>query len=60
MEINTRTYSLSIERHPDGYLAFFPVLEGCNTWGKTYTEEALTLYLVCYFLIVTAFARIGN
>lgn len=51
MKINTRTYSLSIERYPDGYLAYFPALEGCNTWGKTYeeaithAEEALTLYL---------------
>ena len=42
--------SLSIERHPDGYLACFPALEGCNTWGKTYeeavehVEEALALY----------------
>ena len=51
MKINTRTYSLSIERHPDGYLAYFPALEGYNTWGKTYEEaikhpeETLTLYL---------------
>jgi antitoxin HicB len=51
MKIDTRTYSLSIERHPDGYLAYFPALEGCNTWGKTYeeavmhAEEALALYL---------------
>ncbi len=51
MELNTRTYTLSIERYPDGYLAYFPALEGCNTWGKTYeeavrhAEEALALYL---------------
>ena len=51
MKIDTRTYSLSIEQHPDGYLAYFPALEGCNTWGKTYeeavkhAEEALELYL---------------
>ena len=38
MKIDTRTYSLSIEQHPDGYLAYFPALEGCNTWGKTYEE----------------------
>ena len=38
MEINTRTYSLSIERYLDGYLAYFPALEGYNTWGKTYKE----------------------
>jgi predicted RNase H-like HicB family nuclease len=50
MEIK-RTYSLSIEQHPEGYLAFFPALEGCSTWGRTYeeavasAEEALALYL---------------
>jgi predicted RNase H-like HicB family nuclease len=44
-------YSLSIERHEDGYLAYFPALPGCHTWGKTYeaavrnAEEALELYL---------------
>ena len=51
MEINARTYSLSIERYPDGYLAYFSALEVCNTWGKTYeeaikhAEDSLTLYL---------------
>ena len=35
------TYSLTIERHEDGYLAYFPALPGCNTWGVTY-EEAVT------------------
>jgi antitoxin HicB len=51
MKIDTRTYNLSIERYSDGYLAYFPALEGCNTWGKTYeeavmhAEEALALYL---------------
>ncbi len=50
MQISTGTYSLSIECHSDGYLAYFPALEGCNTWGKTYeetvmhAEEALALY----------------
>jgi antitoxin HicB len=45
------TYSLTIERHEDGYLAYFPALPGCNTWGVTYEEaidnarEALTGYL---------------
>jgi antitoxin HicB len=45
------TYSLTIERHEDGYLAYFPALPGCNTWGVTYEEavdnarEALTVYL---------------
>jgi predicted RNase H-like HicB family nuclease len=42
------TYTLEIERHDDGYLAYFPALPGCHTWGKTYeaavryAEEALT------------------
>jgi antitoxin HicB len=51
MKISKRTYTLSIEKHPDGYLAYFPALEGCNTWGRTYeeavrhAEEALALYL---------------
>jgi predicted RNase H-like HicB family nuclease len=49
----TLTYSLMIEAHPDedGYLAYFPALPGCNTWGTTYeetvknAEEALVGYL---------------
>ena len=49
----TLTYSLMIEAHPDegGYLAYFPALPGCNTWGATYeetvknAEEALVGYL---------------
>jgi predicted RNase H-like HicB family nuclease len=51
MKINSRTYTLSIDRHDDGYLAYFPALPGCHTWGRTYeeavknAEEALTLYL---------------
>ncbi len=51
MKLASRTYTLSIEKHPDGYLAYFPALPGCNTWGKTYedaikyAEEALALYL---------------
>jgi antitoxin HicB len=51
MKTSTRTYTLSIERHPDGYLAYFPALAGCHTWGKTYEEavahakEALAVYL---------------
>jgi predicted RNase H-like HicB family nuclease len=51
MKTSTRTYTLSIEKHPDGYLAYFPALPGCNTWGKTYedavkyAEEALAGYL---------------
>lgn len=51
LKIDKRTYTLTIEKHSDGYLAYFPALPGCNTWGKThedavrYAEEALTLYL---------------
>ncbi len=51
MKISSRTYTLSIERHDDGYLAYFPALPGCHTWGETYeaavrhAEEALELYL---------------
>lgn len=51
MKVSPRTYTLSIEKHPDGYLAYFPALPGCNTWGKTYeeavkhAEEALALFL---------------
>ena len=46
-----RTYSLTIERHPTGYLAYFPALPGCQTWGSSYehailnAEEALAVYL---------------
>ncbi|PIT02747.1 hypothetical protein TSA1_19805 [Bradyrhizobium nitroreducens] len=51
MRITSRTYTLSIERHDNGYLAFFPALPGCHTWGRTFeeavkhAEEALALYL---------------
>jgi predicted RNase H-like HicB family nuclease len=51
MKVSSRTYTLSIERHDDGYLAYFPALRGCHTWGNTYeaavrnAEEALELYL---------------
>lgn len=49
----TLAYSLTIEFHEDegGYLAYFPALPGCHTWGKTYeeavknAEEALIGYL---------------
>ncbi len=50
MKTSTRTYTLTIERHPDGYLAYFPALSGCQTWGRTYeeavahAEEALAVY----------------
>ena len=45
------TFSLAIEQHEGGYLAYFPALPGCNTWDTTYeaavknAEEALALYL---------------
>ena len=38
MEKLALTYTLDIERHDDGYLAYFPALPGCNTWGRTYEE----------------------
>ncbi len=50
MKISSRTYTLSIERHDDGYLAHFPALRGCHTWGKSYEDavqnakEAIELY----------------
>jgi predicted RNase H-like HicB family nuclease len=33
-------YTLTIEFHPDeaGYLAFFPALPGCHSWGGSYEE----------------------
>jgi antitoxin HicB len=51
MKTSTRTYTLTIEKHPGGYLAYFPALTGCQTWGRTYeeavthAEEALAVYL---------------
>ena len=51
MEKKALTYTLKIERHDDGYLAYFPALPGCHTWGKTYeaavkhAEEALVGFL---------------
>jgi len=50
---DTLTYPLRIERCPDenGYLASFPDLPGCQTWGESYeaavenAEEALSVYL---------------
>jgi antitoxin HicB len=51
MQVSSRTYTLSIEKHPDGYLAYFPALPGCHSWGETYesavkhAEEALAPYL---------------
>jgi len=46
-----RSYSLIVESQEGGYLAFFPSLPGCHTWGTSYeeavknAEEALTVYL---------------
>jgi predicted RNase H-like HicB family nuclease len=51
MESRESTYSPAIEKHDGGYLAYFPSLPGCTTWGPTYeaavknAEEALALYL---------------
>jgi antitoxin HicB len=51
MKVSTRTYTLLIDQYPEGYLAYFPALQGCHTWGKTYedaikhAEEAVRLYL---------------
>jgi predicted RNase H-like HicB family nuclease len=48
---SNHSYSLKLEEHEDGYLAYFPALPGCHTWGHTYqeavgnAEEALVGYL---------------
>ena len=44
---------LTVEHHPEegGYLAYFPTLPGCQTWGDTFeeavqsAEEALAVYV---------------
>jgi antitoxin HicB len=49
----TLAYSLTIEFDEEdrGYLAYFPAIPGCHTWGETYeeavnnAEEALVGYL---------------
>jgi predicted RNase H-like HicB family nuclease len=49
----SRSYALVIEHHPEdgGYLATFPALPGCHTWGTTYeeavknAEEALSVFV---------------
>lgn len=49
----SRIYPLAIEAHPEdgGYLAYFPTLPGCQTWGETYeaavrnADEAVALYI---------------
>ena len=51
--LKTFAYPLTVEPQPEegGYLAFFPALPGCQTWGDTYeaavrnAEEALTVYI---------------
>jgi antitoxin HicB len=51
MKVRIRTYTLSIDRHDDGSLAYFPALPGCHTWGKTYeaavhnAKDTIELYL---------------
>jgi antitoxin HicB len=39
----TRTYSLIVEHHAEdgGYLASFPALPGCHSWGDTYEEAVV-------------------
>jgi predicted RNase H-like HicB family nuclease len=36
----TLTYTLTVEAYPEeaGYLASFPALPGCHTWGNTFEE----------------------
>lgn len=51
--LKTLAYPLTIEPCPEdgGYLAFFPNLPGCQTWGETYEAavrnagEALAVYI---------------
>jgi antitoxin HicB len=51
--LKTFSYPLTVEAHPEdgGFLAFFPSLPGCQTWGESYeaavrnAEEALTLFI---------------
>jgi predicted RNase H-like HicB family nuclease len=51
--LKTLAYPLSIEacESEGGYLALFPTLPGCQTWGDTYeaavrnAEEALAVYV---------------
>lgn len=51
--LKTLAYPLTIEPCPQdgGYLAYFPSLPGCQTWGETYeaavhnAEEALAVYI---------------
>ncbi|MBI5013511.1 MAG: type II toxin-antitoxin system HicB family antitoxin [Methylocystis sp.] len=51
--LKTLAYPLAIERQETdgGYLAYFPSLPGCQTWGETYeaavrnAEEALAVFM---------------
>jgi predicted RNase H-like HicB family nuclease len=51
--IKTLSYPLTIEHCPEdgGYLAVFPTLPGCQTWGETYeaavrnAEEVLAVFI---------------
>ena len=44
-------YRLVVKKEDGGYLAIFPSLPGCHTWGKTFeeavkhAEEALAVYM---------------
>ena len=48
---NVLAYTLEITSDGDGYLARFPALPGCATWGRTYedavkhAEEAIVGFL---------------
>ena len=51
--LKTLAYPLTVEPQPEegGYLAYFPALPGCQTWGDTYEAavrnagEALAVYI---------------
>jgi antitoxin HicB len=51
MQAGQVTYSLVVQEQEGGYLAYFPALSGCSTWGSSYEEavrnaaEALAVYL---------------
>lgn len=59
MQLITRTFFLAIEKHPDGYLATFPALPGCHTWGKTY-EDAIKHAQDAVAVYVRALAAHGD
>jgi antitoxin HicB len=51
--MKTLSYPLTVEEHPKdgGFLAYFPSLPGCQSWGDTFetavrnAEEALAVYI---------------